>query len=256
MDIVSHNRKAWDRWVEKGCPYTIPVSPEAIEAAKRGDWEVYLTSKPVPRDWFPPDLHGLKVLGLASGGGQQGPILAAAGAQVMIFDNSPQQLQRDRLVAEQNGLEIATLLGDMQDLSALADESFDLVFHPVSNVFVPDVRPVWRGAYRVLKRGGLLLSGMVNPVEYAFDRHLADEKGIYQLKHALPYSDLTSISEEERVSMFGKDEPLEFSHTLEELIGGQIEAGFVITGFYESHREDDPIGQYLPTYIATRALKM
>jgi len=29
---------------------------------------------------------------LASGGGQQGPVLAAAGAHVTVFDNSPRQL--------------------------------------------------------------------------------------------------------------------------------------------------------------------
>ena len=38
--------------------------------------------------------------------------------------------------------------------TALADESFDVVFHPVSNVFAPRVRPVWQEAFRVLRPGG------------------------------------------------------------------------------------------------------
>ena len=81
------------------------------------------------------------MLCLASGGGQQGPILAAAGANVTVFDNSPRQLAQDRLVADREGLAIETVLGDMADLSAFPDARFDLIVHPVSNVFVPDVRP-------------------------------------------------------------------------------------------------------------------
>jgi SAM-dependent methyltransferase len=253
-DILGHNRRAWDRWVERNVEWTIPASPEEIAAARRGEWEIYLTeSKPVPRDWFPA-LNGLDVLCLASGGGQQAPILAAAGARVTVLDNSPRQLAQDRLVAEREGLEIATIQGDMADLSIFSDGSFGLIVHPVSNVFVPDVRPVWAEAYRVLRPGGVLLAGFMNPIEYVFDRNLADE-GIFQVRYALPYSDLTSITEEERQRFYGKDEPLEFSHTLDDQIGGQLDAGFLLTGFYESYRSDEPIADYMPTYIATRAIK-
>src|SRR5487761_2529110 len=94
MDIVAHNSAAWDRQVETGNIWTIPATPEAIAAARRGEWSVLLTeTRPVPREWFP-DLAGRDVLCLASGGGQQGPILAAAfaGARVTVFDNSPRQL--------------------------------------------------------------------------------------------------------------------------------------------------------------------
>src|SRR5580658_7124734 len=98
------------------------------------------------------------MLCLASGGGQQGPILAAAGANVTVFDNSPAQLAQDRLVAEREGLVIETVQGDMANLCVFKDARFDLIIHPVSNVFVPDVKPVWREAYRILKPGGALLS--------------------------------------------------------------------------------------------------
>ena len=126
------------------------------------------TDKPVPREWFPP-MQGLKILGLACGGGQQGPIFAAAGAEVTIFDNSPAQLERDREVAEREGLNIRTVEGDMRDLSIFADESFDLIFHPVSNLFIHEISPVWKEAYRVLRHGGYMLSGFMNPLFYLFD---------------------------------------------------------------------------------------
>lgn len=256
MDILKYNREAWDREVSNGNMWTIPVSPEQIAQAKKGTWEIVLTpQKPVPRDWFPP-LKGKKVLALASAGGQQGPILAAAGAQVTVFDNSPAQLAQDSLVAEREHLEIELVQGDMKDLSRFANESFDLIFHPCSNCFVPDVKPVWKEAYRVLKKGGSLLSGFCNPIAFATDPEL-EAKGILQLKYKIPYSDLTSLTDEERKRYTDKGEPLAFGHTLEDQIGGQIHAGFVITGFYEDSwtQEAGLIHKLMSCFIATRALK-
>lgn len=258
MDIREYNRIAWDKEVEGGNKWTIPVSEAAIAAARRGEWEILLTpSKPVPRTWFP-DLQGTAVLCLASGGGQQGPILAAAGAQITVLDNSPRQLEQDRLAAEQYAIPITTVEGDMADLYIFSNQSFDLIVHPVSNVFVPEVRPVWREAFRVLRRGGVLLAGFSNPVIYLFDYDLADRTGILQVKYALPYSDLTSLPAEERQRYIATGEPLEFSHTLEDQIGGQLDAGFQLTAFFEDaygEEENDLLTKYMPTFIATRAVK-
>jgi SAM-dependent methyltransferase len=255
MGVRDYNREAWDREVERGNEWTVPVGPDVIEAARQGRWEIVLTeTRPVPRDWFP-DLEGADVLCLASGGGQQAPVLAAAGANVTVLDNSPGQLAQDRLVAEREGLALRTVEGDMADLSDFADESFGLVFHPVSNLFAPEVRPVWAEAFRVLRRGGSLLAGFLNPAVYIFDLELADSSGELRARYALPYADATSKSEEEVARQIERGEPLEFSHTLEDQIGGQIEAGFVIAGFYEDRHRDDPIAAHMPTYIATRAIK-
>ena len=259
VDIRWYNRMAWDREVERGNQWTVPASREAIAAARQGQWEIFLTpSKPVPREWFP-DLEGLDVLCLASGGGQQAPVLAAAGANVTVLDNSPKQLEQDRFVAERDSLVITTVEGDMADLSMFSDQSFDLIVHPVSNVFVPTVRPVWAEAFRVLRRGGALLAAFSNPAIYLFDYDLADRTGILQVKYTLPYSDLTSLTEEERqLRLIDAGFPLEFSHTLEDQIGGQLDVGFVITGFYEDsygEEEGDPVANYMHTFIATRAIK-
>lgn len=254
MDVREYNRNAWDKEVERGNEWTQPVSPEVIAAARQGRWEVLLTeTKPVPRDWFP-DLNALDVLCLASGGGQQAPILAAAGARVTVFDNSPKQLEQDRKVALREELSLLTIEGDMIDLSEFADESFDLVFHPCSNLFIPDVRPVWKEAFRVLRRGGVLLAGFVNPVIYIFD-HRLDERRPLQAHHSLPYSDLNSLTKEECRQLIENGEPLEFGHTLADQIGGQTSAGFVITAFYEDRHRTLPAAKYTPTYIATRAIK-
>jgi SAM-dependent methyltransferase len=171
---------------------------------------------------------------------------------VTVFDNSPSQLAQDKMVAERDGLQIRTVEGDMRDLSLFSNESFDLVFHPVSNVFVPEVRPVWREAYRVLRQGGALLAGFMNPAVYLFDYDEA-EKGNMTAFYRLPF-DATQIPEEERKRMFGDDSPLEFSHSLSDQIGGQLQAGFVLVDLYEDE-QNSAIGKWLPAYLATRAIK-
>lgn len=258
MDLLAHNRRAWDRNVERGNPWTIQVTKEAVAEARAGKLEIVLTpTKPVPRDWFPARMNGVDVLCLASGGGQQGPILAAAGANVTVFDNSPRQLDQDRAVADREGLRITTVQGDMADLSIFEDRSFDLIVHPVSNVFAQKVRPVWRESYRVLRSGGQLLAGFTNPAMYLFDFDLIERHNILQVKHKIPYSDLESLSGEEKQYYIKQSLAFEFSHTLDDQIGGQIEAGFVITGFYEDRYppEEDLLSQYLAVFIATRGLK-
>jgi len=255
FDLRKYNRQAWDSQVENGNQWTIPVSSEKIQNARNGNWDIVMTPhKPVPKIWFP-GLKGANVLCLASGGGQQGPILAAAGAKVTVFDNSPKQLEKDRLVAERDGLHIETIEGDMRDLSVFTDECFELIVHPVSNCFVPDTKLVWREAYRILKPEGTLIAGMVHPFVYIFEQK-SFEKGIYTIQNSIPYSDLESLTEDQLNEFFEKNYPIEFGHSLEDLIGGQIEAGFKITGFYEDTWNEHPISKFIPTFFTTRAQKL
>lgn len=254
MDIRNYNRTAWDAQVDQKNQWTIPVDAETIARARQGDWEVVLTPAiPVPRDWFP-NLNDCDVLGLASGGGQQGPILAAAGARVTVFDNSAKQLEQDELVAKRDGLQIKTVQGDMADLGAFDDDSFDLIFHPCSNCFVEDIIPVWRECHRVLRPGGILQVGFTNPAVFIFDAVLMEE-GELVIKNKLPYSDLTDLTPEERQTFIDQSEPLWFGHTLDDQIGGQLSAGFALTAMFEDRDPTNPLSQFMPTYIATRAVK-
>ncbi|MFG6120171.1 class I SAM-dependent methyltransferase [Thalassobacillus sp. B23F22_16] len=257
MKLVKHNQKAWDKKVEEGVVYTKPVSSEIIEKAKAGEWGITVTTeRPVPRSWFPSSLTGVKILCLASGGGQQAPVLAAAGADVSVVDISDMQLEQDRLVAERDGLYLEAIQGDMSDLHFFKNDLFDIIVHPVSNVFVEDILPVWKETSRVLKTGGTLISGFTNPLLYLFDDE-QEEKGILDVKHSLPFSGLSAISEEELQRHLDNNLTIEFGHTLEEQIQGQIDAGYAITGFYEDDFGGKRIiDHYIKTFIATKAVKM
>lgn len=256
MDFLQKNQQLWDKRVEEDYVWSRLVSSEVIEKAKKGEWSIGLiVGKPVPRDWFPEVVVGKKILCLASGGGQQGPILAAAGADVTVYDYSEGQLEQDRKVAKRDGLTIKTIQGDMRDLSCFEDESFDVIVHPWSNCYVDNILPVWQEAYRVLKKGGTLLSGFANPTEYIFDLKAMSE-GELVVRHKLPYSDLTSISREElQEYVFDQGEGICFGHTLEDQIGGQTKAGFVIAGFYEG-MGGTPLDKFMSGSIATKAIKL
>lgn len=109
-------------------------------------------------------------------------------------------------------------------------------------------------AYRVLKRGGTLISGFANPIEYIFDLKEL-EQGRFVVRHSIPYSDLTSISEKElKELVLDKNEGICFGHSLYDQIQSQISAGFLIAGFYED-KGGSALNQYIDNAIATKAIK-
>ena len=219
MDYIKINSEAWDKHVAEGYIWSVPVSAETIEKARNGEWSLVLTpEKAVPRSWFPEDIKGMTVLLIAGGGGQQGPVLAAAGAAVTVFDNSRKQLEQDEMVAAREGLSIKTVQGNMQDLSAFADESFDFIMQ-FAGGFVDSVLPVWKEAYRVLKKGGTMIAGHNNPVECIFDIEALEERGEFIVRHKVPYSDIDSLTPDE-FERITKGEGVFFGHTLHDLIQG------------------------------------
>jgi len=171
---------------------------------------------------------------------------------VTVFDNSPKQLSRDAEVAAREGLEICTVLGDMRDLGVFDDASFDVIVNPVSNVFCPDLSPVWEESFRVLRPGGALLAGFMNPDVFIFDETALDE-GRLVVRHRLPFSSL-DLSEAERLRSYG-DGPIMYSHSLTAQIGGQLAAGFTLTHLTEGPHHADVTAHYLPAYISTRAIR-
>lgn len=249
MDYQKKNAETIDRWVREGWEWGIPIDHATFAAAKAGNWKVHLTPvKPVPHEWFG-NLKGKKILGLAAGGGQQMPIFAALGADCTVLDYSTAQMESERMVAAREGYSIELLQADMTKPLPFADGSFDLIFHPVSNCYVEEVKPIWKECFRVLKPGGILLAGLDNGINYLFAGD--DETTVV---NSLPFNPLKN--EEQRRQLEEDDCGFQFSHTLEEQIGGQLEAGFRLTHLYEDTNGEGKLHEMnIPSFLATRAVK-
>ena len=249
MNYQDINAQTIDRWINEGWEWGIPITHQEYVDAQNGKWTMLLTpTKPVPRSWFG-DLKGKRVLGLASGGGQQMPIFTALGAKCTVLDYSLKQLDSERLVADREGYDIEIIRGDMTKTLPFEDGFFDFIFHPVSNCYVEEVKPIYRECYRVLKKGGIFLAGLENGVNYLVDD---DEDRIV---NKMPFNPLRNP--EQMKQLQDSDCGVQFSHTVEEQIGGQLEAGFVLTHIYgDTNGEGRLHDLNVECYLATRAVKM
>lgn len=242
------NSKVFDKLVETGWEWGTSISHDSYKNAKEGNWSVLLTpTKLVPKEWFC-NLKGANVLGLASGGGQQMPIFKALGAECTVLDYSSAQLKNEKMVAERENYSINIIKADMTKPLPFEDETFDLIFHPVSNSFVEDVLPIWKECYRILKKGGILLSGLENGVGLAFNEEETD------LKYKLPFNPLKDAQVYN--DSIKNDWGIQFSHTLEEQIGGQLKAGFVLKDIYQDTSGSGKLHEFnVPTFFATKSIK-
>lgn len=248
MDYQEINSKTIDKWVEEGWEWGTPIDHETFVRAKAGDWNVLLTpTVPVPREWFG-NLKGKKVLGLASGGGQQMPVFSAAGADCTVLDNSAKQLENEKTVADREGYTINIVKADMTKRLPFEDETFDLIFHPVSNDYIREVYPVFRECFRVLKKGGILLSGLSNEINFMVS---PDEKSIV---FKMPFDPVAD--ENQRHYLEQDDAGMQFSHTAQEQIGGQLKAGFTLCDIYDDTNGSGYLHEMnVKTFIATKAVK-
>ncbi|MCC9603096.1 class I SAM-dependent methyltransferase [Stieleria sp. JC731] len=254
MDPTEFNRQAWDNIARSRHRWFTPAPAEQVSEARRGDFSIRLTAcKVIPHDWIG-DVRGQRILALAAGGGHQGPILAAAGARVTVVDISEGQLEIDRRMAKEHDLDLATVQADMADLSEIPDGEFDMIINPCSVNFAPDVRPVWQEAARVLRGGGVLIAGVIQPVNYLFDESARDDRKL-KVRFKIPYSDL-HLPDEERERTIGAERPIDFGHSLTDLIGGQLDAGFHLTAIMEdTWGGDDILSEHTATFLATRAIR-
>lgn len=248
MNYQEINSKAIDSWCKEGWQWGKAISHEEYQKALNGEWDVLLTpTKPVPHHWFG-NLKDKRILGLASGGGQQIPIFTALGAKCTVLDYSSAQCEQEREVAKREGYDVEVVQYDMTKKLPFDDESFDLIFHPVSNSYVEEVKPIFKECFRILKKEGILLCGLDNGFNYIFDESETE------VKFKLPFNPLKDpkLYEESIKNDWG----IQFSHTLEEQIGGQLEAGFLLTDLYEDTNGEGNLHEHnVPSFLATRAIK-
>ena len=219
------NSKTIDSWVEDGWEWGRPISHEEFEEVKKGNYRLLLTPiKPVPKEWIG-DVSGKKILGLASGGGQQMPIFSALGAECTVLDYSDRQLESEEFVAKREKYSIKIVKADMTKRLPFEDGEFDMIFHPISNCYVEDVYHIWNECFRVLRSGGILLSGTDHFINYMVDEN--EEK----IVNKLPFNPLKD--EKLMEELLRTNSGVQFSHSLEEQITGQLKAGFILKDLYE-----------------------
>ena len=238
-EIARYNMGRWNELAEAGVSYTIPY----LDLDARSAREL------VDPDGVIGELEGRDVLCLAGGGGQQSACFCILGANVTVYDLSEVQLERDRQTARHYGLSVRAVQGDMRDLSAFAENSFDIVWHGHSINFVPDAREVFGQIVRVLRPGGIYLLSCANPYFQNVEPDEWNEHGYRlwdrycdgEIEIADPYWTFVDPDGAGR-RIRG---PREFRHTLETLVNGMIELGFSVVkvrevGSYDRDVELEP----------------
>ena len=248
MKYQDINSKTIDRWCDEGWEWGQPIIHETFENAKKGIWDVLLTpTKPVPHDWFLP-FKGCKILGLASGGGQQIPIFAALGAEVTVLDYSIRQLEKEQMVSEREGYNVRIIRADMTEPLPFEDEEFDLIFSPVSFVYIEKVEPVFKECYRILRPNGVLLCGLDNGVNFISNNE-------DRIENEFPFNPL--VNENQFKMLQDEDCGVQFSHNMEENIGGQLKAGFTLVDIFDDYNGEGRLNDLkIPTFIATKSIKL
>jgi SAM-dependent methyltransferase len=248
--FLATNRATWDRYAKRGVRFATPATDEeCLRPLETLDG----------RGWLPASVAGLKVLCLAAGGGWQSILYASAGANVTVVDLSPEMLKRDVQEAERRRLSVQVFEGSMDNLSMLAEESFDIVHQPVSTCYVPDILAVYDQVARVLRDGGLYISQHKQPTSLQIVERDAHERyvigvGYYQNGPLPPVGD----------DSYREPGATEFLHRWEDLVGGLCRAGFLLEDLREPRRGDAQAppghfghrGLYIPPYVRMKARRL
>lgn len=248
------NSRAWDLEVDNQHWATVPISFEALPKLEREGYPISLTgSRQLPKNWLG-NIKNKDILCLACGGGQQTLLLALRGANVVSLENSEKQLKTDFETANKHQVKIETILGSMDSKQAYPNRKFDYVLLGMGAQFVEDLSKVFPLVRDSLKNDGTFIGAFVNPICYLFD-WAAYEEGKMEIKYRVPYSDLSSISKSERMRTIGKDSPVEFGHSLEQIFRGITQSGMTINDYIEEFDCKEKMGDYFPSYFSIIATK-
>lgn len=249
--IEAINRRAYDAMAQRDHFLTTPVSSDEL-------------ANPLAildaRGWLGGSIRGWRVLCLAAGGGRQGPLYAAAGADVTVLDISPGMLEKDREAAKRFGMKIRILEGTMQDLRMFAQAEFDLVAHPVSTCYVPDPTNVFVQVAKVLRPQGLYISQHKQPGNLQSSLQARDGKYVVETEIGAAAKPVVAGES----SWLREPNTVEYAHSLETLLGGICRAGMIIEDLSEpDHTRPDALpgsmghrSRFLPPYLRIKARRL
>ena len=251
-DIYESNRRAWNAEAKTGNFWTVPVSQKEIDDAREGKPFVRVTPfKSVPTEWIS-CLKGKRVLCACGGGGQQTPLLSAYGCRVTTIDISDAQIEQDRLTLQKYGLDADLVRANVLEMP-FPDHCFDAAIMPQAMNFIDDLPGLYHEISRVLVPGGTFMFGVANPVLYIFDEKVQSRR--LKVKYTLPFSHSKALSENQlKVRLDGND-TLEFSHTLDSILGTLVSSGFVIDGFFTDSAGSEPTDSFIfDSHLAVKAV--
>jgi ubiquinone/menaquinone biosynthesis C-methylase UbiE len=250
VDYRSANQQAWNQLADSDSLFARVATDEECR-------------KPLQaldgRGWLPESVAGLNVLCLASGGGWQSILYAAAGANVTVVDLSDSMLRLDTREAKRRRFQVQTVQASMDDISMLADESFDIVHQPVSTCYVPDLKPVYAGIARVLRSHGLYISQHKQPVSLQISHRNERQQFVIGVEyyHAGPLP-------QQQDTAYRESGATEYLHRLDQIVGDLCLAGFVIEDLREPKRADYKVdvshfgyrGRFVPPYVRMKARRV
>lgn len=242
------NRQAINRWCKKGWRASTPISENTFKLALKGNKKLKITpTKYIPEYWIE-NIAFKKVLGIAAGGAQQMPILAALKADCTVMDFSFEQIEKEKQFAQAHNYKIKTVIADMSEKLPFADESFNVIVNPISNHYIKNIQHLWNECYRVLKKDGILIASFDNGLNYMVDQ------SELMIVNKLPFDPLSDANLYDQ--MLKNDMGIQFSHTLQEQLQGQIKAGFQILDLYEDTNGQGRLHALnINTFMATYAIK-
>ncbi len=255
FDFIEANRKAWNKEANTGNAWSRPVDDSLVEMARNGNLKLRLAiTNDVPPSWVD-GLRGKDVLNLGGAGGQQTVLLAAYGCSVTTVDISDEQLKLDAVTLERHGLAATLHSGSLTDLGFLSNDSFDCVVSPGVLNFIPKLENVYKDVHRLLRKGGRFMFSIANPALYMFDQGRL-ETGRLKLKYTLPFASDKALSPKQFQKLFASGGTVEYSHTLDDILGTLCSNGFSIEGYLSSGSDFEPIDSFLQDcYFSVLAVK-
>ncbi|HEV8229402.1 MAG TPA: class I SAM-dependent methyltransferase [Candidatus Limnocylindria bacterium] len=256
-DVGEHNRRMWERLARAGIPYTRPQGrPPRDRRGKRAfvDELTHGLLRGIALD-------GRRVLSLAGGGGWDAVLFAELGAETTLFDLSATQLATVRRLARERGTKLRFVRGDMRDLSALGDASFDVVYHHHSIVFVPDAARVIAEVARVLDAGGVYAFSTMHPVTLRMYETWTGTGWRFKQRYIedgpVPIADPTWEFDGVKVEA----PTLEYGHRVSDLVNACVRKGLDVERLWEwspsyeggAPGSDDELERWLPAFLAIRA---
>jgi SAM-dependent methyltransferase len=223
-EILRQNRAVYDAMADAQDPLCRVAKDEDL---------VNPLQKVDPLGWLG-SVAGKRLLCLAAGGGRQSSIYAAAGADVTVVDLSPAMLELDRVAAKERNHRVRVVETSMDELSMFQVGEFDLVVHPVSTCYLPDIVAIYRQVARVTRVGGIYVSQHKTPTSLQSNMHrVAGDH--YKIEHAYYRSEPvpTPTTDHSAARRLREHGAIEYLHRWEQIVGGLCRSGFVIEDLVE-----------------------